>query len=64
MAMGLVKLSNRSIHGVELSYEAIVNEIDGRRDAGTEWDYRLNLSGLPTPAHRHRWRTASSGLTR
>jgi len=59
-ATGLLKLSNRSIRGVEMSYEAIVNEIQGRRDGSAEWDYRLDLNGLPTQhtasvAHGFEW---------
>src|SRR5437867_1923555 len=45
--LGLGKLSNRAIPGVELSYEAILNGIETRRDGSAEWDYRLDLDGLP-----------------
>src|SRR5881396_2620469 len=45
--LGLGKLSNRAIPGVELSYEAILNGIESRRDGSAEWDYRLDLDGLP-----------------
>jgi len=45
--LGLGKLSNRSIPGVELSYEAILNGIEARRDGSAEWDFRFDLDGLP-----------------
>jgi outer membrane receptor protein involved in Fe transport len=42
--LGLAKLSNRSIAGVELSYQAIVNGIESRDE---NWDWRYNAFGLP-----------------
>ena len=41
----LAKLSNRSISGVELSYQAILNGIEARDQ---NWDFRYDVSGLPT----------------
>jgi outer membrane receptor protein involved in Fe transport len=43
--LGIAKLSNRSLPGIEVSYQAILNRIDTRRD---NWDFRLNVDGLPT----------------
>src|SRR5262245_53526039 len=43
--LGLAKLSNRSIPGVELSYQAILNGIESRDE---NWDWRYNVFGRPT----------------
>jgi outer membrane receptor protein involved in Fe transport len=41
---GALKLSNSSMRNLKLSYEAIVNDIDGRR---ATYAYRFNPDGLP-----------------
>ena len=46
--LGLGKLTNRSIPAVELSYEAILNGVETRRDGSGEWNFRLDVDGLPT----------------
>ncbi|HEY2955353.1 MAG TPA: TonB-dependent receptor [Candidatus Eisenbacteria bacterium] len=56
--LGLGKISNRSLPGIELSYEAIVNQIRTRRDGSSEWNWRLNLDGLP----RQRTESVVQGL--
>jgi outer membrane receptor protein involved in Fe transport len=45
--LGLAKLSHRIRPGMDLSYGAILNGIETRRDGLNEWDYRFNLDGLP-----------------
>lgn len=42
---GLVKLSNRSLKNVELGYQAIFNDVKGKR---YNYSYRYNPDGLPT----------------
>ena len=44
--LGLAKLTNRAIPGGELSYQAILNRIEERRE---NWDFRLNVEGLTRP---------------
>ncbi len=41
--LGVAKLSNRSLPGVELSYQAILNRIDARK---ADWAFRLDPDGL------------------
>jgi outer membrane receptor protein involved in Fe transport len=43
--LGLAKLTHRGFAHAELSYQAILNRIDTRRE---NWDFRLNVDGLPT----------------
>jgi outer membrane receptor protein involved in Fe transport len=44
---GLGKLSFRLRPGIDLSYSAVVNAIEARRDGEAEWNYRLDVNGLP-----------------
>ncbi len=45
---GLGKLSFRLRTGMDLSYSAILNGIETRRDGSNEWNFRYDLDGLPT----------------
>ena len=42
--LGLAKISNRSLPGIEISYQAILNHIESKPE---NWDFRLNVAGLP-----------------
>ena len=58
--LGLGKLSFRLRPGMELSYSAVLNGIEARRDGSNEWNYRLDLDGLPiqttfSAAHGFEW---------
>ncbi len=44
--LGVAKLSNRSIPNVEIGYQAIVNQVDGRRSDPAAWAFRLDPDGL------------------
>jgi outer membrane receptor protein involved in Fe transport len=44
--LGLVKVANRAIPGGELSYQAILNWIEERRE---NWDFRFDVEGLTRP---------------
>src|SRR5262245_52451700 len=46
---GVAKLTNRSFHDLELSYQAIFNHVEGRR---TTWAYRDDPAGLTTQLTR------------
>ena len=43
---GLAKLSHRIRPGMDLSYSAVLNGIETRRDGSNEWNFRLDLDGL------------------
>src|SRR5262245_40134207 len=63
--LALAKLSTRSIPGVELSYQAILNGIESRDQ---NWDYRYTVSALPTrhtfsAVHGFEWTHALSPQT-
>ena len=57
---GLLKLTNRSLPNVKLSYQAIVNDSQGRR---TNYSYRYNPDGQ-SQQHTFPSPTASTGPTR
>jgi outer membrane receptor protein involved in Fe transport len=42
---GIAKISNRSIHNLELSYQAIVNRSEARGQTEAAWAYRYNPDG-------------------
>jgi outer membrane receptor protein involved in Fe transport len=44
--LGVGKLSNRAIPGVEVTYQAILNRIHGRHSDQAAWAFRLNPDGL------------------
>ena len=46
--LGLGKLSFRLRPGMDLSYSAVLNGIETRRDGTNEWGFRYDLDGLPT----------------
>jgi outer membrane receptor protein involved in Fe transport len=48
---GLAKISNRSIHAVEISYQALFNVIDGMNSGGM-FQWRLNPDGRTTQRTR------------
>ncbi|HKQ56562.1 MAG TPA: TonB-dependent receptor [Candidatus Eisenbacteria bacterium] len=42
--LGVAKLTNRSLPGIEIGYQGILNRIESRDE---NWDWRLDVDGLP-----------------
>lgn len=63
--LGVAKITNRAIPGVELGYQAILNGIDARKQL---WDYRLVTDALPrqhtfAAVHGFEWTQTLRGNT-
>jgi outer membrane receptor protein involved in Fe transport len=42
--LGVAKLTQRPVQGIEVSYQAILNKIESKDE---DWNYRFNVDGLP-----------------